>query len=784
VLICFLENNMNYIYSLNRIPNEKLNLVGGKAASLSAMIRNLKVRVPDGYAVTAEAFENGRIKEDAMNELNALVSRLPKSQTYAVRSSAIGEDGLNRSYAGQYETLTDVKPEGIVDAVNYVISSSDSERVEEYKNSFDEEKSGIGVVIQTFVKPEFAGVLFTSDVITGKDDNFVGNYVHGEGEQLVSGASNAEEFRIGVLQYSYEGNKEFEKYAKTLRKYCIDIRKFYGVPMDIEWAVSEGKVCILQSRPITTLRRLNSSNFDINGTRSGYKLLTKTNVGEIFMNPVSPMTMSVLDRINEFLGLPEWLDCISGQAYMNVSVICSLLVSFGKSKKKAYDSVRDLVGGIPEGEEIPVSLFDKKKFLKNLWILLFPKEKSKLSKKEKRQMVADLALISRECMKEIRRIQSNEELIRYWDEVLVKKLRDGLAAVLSECGTAMIPLFGTRKKIAKIAGDDMANRLCGGCVGIIESMKPMLLLEDVAAGTLSKEEYISICGHRSVNEMELMSPRPYEDPSFPENLLEERRSSGIDLHRMKANQEKEYEEALAEFKKKYPSRSRWIDRKIAGFVYANEFREDMRSKGVWIFSVFREFILKAGELNNLGDEIFMLGYDEMFRLLRGDKSALKYIKERRNTFEKNKTYPPFPGLIIGRFNPDEWMNMDNRRNDFYCADLQKEGETDSDIKGFPGAAGKVTGKVRVISDISHIDEVEEGDILVTCATNIGWTMVFPKVSAIVTDIGAPLSHAAIVAREFGIPAVVGCINATTVLKTGDIVTVDGANGTVTLEKFV
>ena len=248
-----------------------------------------------------------------------------------------------------------------------------------------------------------------------------------------------------------------------------------------------------------------------------------------------------------------------------------------------------------------------------------------------------------------------------------------------------------------------------------------------------------------------------------------------------------YEEAFAEFKKKYPSKSKWIDRKIAKFIHANAFREDMRSKGVWIFSVFRVFILKAGELNGLGDDVFMLSCGEMLNLLRGDKSALQYIEKRRENFEKNLTYPPFPSLIIGRFNPDEWVKMPNRRNDVYCEEMQNEGTqnkdvSESDIKGFPGAAGKVTGTVRVISDISHIDEVQKGDILVTCATNIGWTLVFPKVSAIVTDIGAPLSHAAIVAREFGIPAVVGCRNATTVLKTGDTVTVDGGRGTVTIEK--
>ena len=83
-----------------------------------------------------------------------------------------------------------------------------------------------------------------------------------------------------------------------------------------------------------------------------------------------------------------------------------------------------------------------------------------------------------------------------------------------------------------------------------------------------------------------------------------------------------------------------------------------------------------------------------------------------------------------------------------------------------------------INSPDEIDQIEKGEILVTVATNIGWTLAFPKVSAIITDIGAPLSHAAIVAREFGIPAVVGCGNATTVLKTGDIIEVDGSRGTV------
>ena len=771
---------MKYIFDLRSIPSSELEKCGGKATSLSLMMQNLKMNIPPGYVITADAFCDGKITDEAAAELNVLIAKLDRLKTYAVRSSAIGEDGAEGSFAGQYETLTDVIVPKIRDAVGTVASSAKNARVENYKAQNDIAGEGIGVVIQEFVKADFAGVIFTSDVMTGKDDRIIGNYVRGEGEKLVSGAENAEVFKIGALEYSYEGSPELAPYAKTLRKYSLAIRFFYGVPMDIEWAVAGRKVYILQARPITTLTRLYVDNYDVNGTRSGSKLLTKTNVGEIFMNPVSPMTFSVLEKINEFLGLPDWLENVCGQEYMNVSVMCSLMVSFGRSREKAYETVKDLVGGIPEGCEIPISPFDKKAFQKNLWNLLFPKEKSKLTKKQKHKMVTDLHVISEELIGHMKTIGSNAELIAFWDDVLQPKLNDGLASILAESGTSLVPLFSLRKKITEIAGEDMANRLCTGSLGIIECMKPTLLLEDVASGRMTREEYIRECGHRSADEMELMARRPYEDPSFIVALLKDRESTTANLRSMQERQKASYEEALAEFKEKFPSKRKWIDKEIAKFIHANTFREDIRSKGVRIFCVFREYCLKAGELNGLGEDIFMLGYKEMFALLKGDKTAVSYIPARKETFAKYLSYPGFPGVIIGRFDPDKWMEDPNRRYDYFISGRPSFEDTASDVTGFAGAAGIVTGTVRVINDVSRIDELCEGDILVTRATNIGWTVAFHKVSAIVTDIGAPLSHAAIVAREFGIPAVVGCCNATTVLKTGDVVTVDGEKGTVTI----
>lgn len=773
---------MKYIYAFKEVNDYTLSM-GGKGASL-ARLTSLKLPVPEGYCILAEAFsdapaEGSRlINQDALEELKTLQNKLSSKTTYAVRSSALNEDGEGASFAGQYETITDVPVDKILDAVKEVVSSANTSRVEEYTQNMKTMKTGIGVVIQSFVKPDFAGVIFTSDVITGSSEHMVGNFVRGEGELLVSGASNAEEFKLNALKYNYEGPADFQKYGKKLYSYCTTIRKSYGCPMDIEWAVSKGKLYILQARPITTLHRGDALNYTINASLAGDYLLTKTNVGEIFMRPVSPMTADVLSSISSMLGLDGVLDHIYGQTYMNVSIICSMLMSFGLSKESAYAKVKELVGNLPEGVEIPVMPFNRKHFLSQIWGLR-KYTSSKLSRKEKKEMLKNLADIARETIDHIRSLPDNASLLRYWDEDCIPSVKDGFSSIATACGTAMIPLFTTKEKITKVAGEEMANRLLSGCVGILESMKPLLLLEDLIDGKITREDYIRVCGHRCVGEMELAEPLPYEDPTFPDKLIEEHKNSGVKLSDMRKKQEEEYEKAMAEFISLYPKREKWIKNLTKSFAHANAFREDIRSKGVWILAVLREFALRAGQLNGIEQDVFMLSMEELMEILRGREIPFEIIKKRKESYERNFTYPAFPGLIVGRFIPEEWMEDAHHRNDFYSA-TELSLSLPSTVKGFPGAAGQVEGVVRIIPDLDHMNEFKAGEILVTTATNIGWTVLFPKASAIITDIGAPLSHAAIVAREFGIPAVVGCGNATTILKNGDHVLVDGRRGTVSI----
>ncbi|MCK4472293.1 MAG: pyruvate, phosphate dikinase, partial [Anaerolineae bacterium] len=196
------------------------------------------------------------------------------------------------------------------------------------------------------------------------------------------------------------------------------------------------------------------------------------------------------------------------------------------------------------------------------------------------------------------------------------------------------------------------------------------------------------------------------------------------------------------------------------------------------FGLFRTFALRAGELTGLGEDIFFLSLEEVLTRLDGDEAASDSIPARRETHARYSALPPYPTLIRGRFDPFQWAVDPNRRSDLFDAHASTSTLASDTITGFAGAAGRVKGLVRRLDSVEEGDQLQPGEVLVTVTTNIGWTPLFPRAAAIVTDVGALLSHAAIVARELGIPAVVGCGNGTMRLRTGDRVLVNGGQGVV------
>jgi pyruvate,water dikinase len=262
----------------------------------------------------------------------------------------------------------------------------------------------------------------------------------------------------------------------------------------------------------------------------------------------------------------------------------------------------------------------------------------------------------------------------------------------------------------------------------------------------------------------------------------------VDAATLLARRRTEFEATWVRFQQQYPRKNKAIKPRLEDAAEAVRVREAVRSELVRLIWVARDWALQAGKMTNLGEDIFFLTTDEVVDLLSGEDILVSSVPTRRSTYERYKSLPPYPMAIRGGFDPFQWAEDPHRRTDFYDSDgiiAQIFEEVDRDdlsrkgkILGAPGSAGIVEGLVRRLDIPEEGATLQSGEILVTTQTNIGWSHLFPLAGAVVTDVGAALSHAAIVARELGIPAVVNCGNATMLLKTGDRVRVDGGVGLV------
>ncbi len=762
-----------YIFDLRSLLKPGYD-AGGKAESLRNMLR-MGLPVPPGYVIAAQAFEGRKLKNEASAELAELVKKLSAGHhTYAVRSSAVGEDGTEERFAGAYETVLDVKPDDIEQAVMTVAASADNDRVGVYAQERGTKAGVTAVVIQRYISPDYAGVIFTADPINGSRGRMTGSFVRGAGEKLVSGDGMDGEFVIDTVKYSYNGSPEMSPYAKKLYGYAKKAASD-GVPKDIEWAVADGKVYILQSRPITTLFRNNYDDFEINDSLCGELLLSKTNVGEIFLRPVSPVTYGMVNMISSIIGVPL-ISNVCGQLYLNITGLCSMIMSFGLKKEKAFGKIRELAGGIPD-TEIPVYPYDRKILTRAVRKMIKDSFKKKPAKYKPKKLKGRFTEVSLEVIDMIRKAGSQQELLGIWTNDCEPFMAGALSAIMTALDVRS--LFRTRDRLEKICGTELADRLMSDCSGKsnIESLGPLLGIADIIAGKMTKKEYIVKYGHRDADEMELSIPFPYENKNFPDNVIEDYKNSGIDAYAMKAAQEKRCEEAINEFGAKYPSQTGKLTRMLKKYSAAVASREIVRSDALRLFCLIREYLLRAGDLTGLGDDIFMLYIDEVKELLSGNNTCVGKIPVRRKNYEKQMSMPNFPSMICGRFTLDEWKAAGSPGG-YYRFGETVEQSGSCVIDGVAGSAGQCEGVARVLKNIDDADKIEQGDILVVPAANIGWVRVFPKISALVTDVGAPLSHAVIVARELGIPAVVSCQSASAMLHTGDRIRVDGTLGKV------
>ncbi|MFC6879992.1 MULTISPECIES: PEP/pyruvate-binding domain-containing protein [Actinomadura] len=604
--------------------------------------------------------------------------------------------------------------------------------------------------------------------------------------------------------------------AGELARLGVRIERLYGRGVDVEWAWADGRPYVVQARPITsrTAERPDPGGHATevwNDSLAADRLWSSGDLGEAIPDVMTPCTRSLVEIFMAGAMAPSSLPglraygVIGGRFYTDLSMAAAIAHAFGaRSRLGALE--RDY-GRLPPGMRVPRPPVSRLDVIRALAPAVL--DVTRRVPLNRRRLPAFLEESPARCDALRGRFASTDDprdLANLWrDEVLpfFTEACHMLEAAMRQDGRALtsVPRYLERR-----AGERDADAMLSGLRHPrqrLAALGPVTGLARVARGELDAGAYLQEWGHRSPHEFEVSTPRPAEDPAWLDRQVEavraSARASGEDATDLSRRQLDTARAAWDRFRSRRPRRVGAARRRVGRYARAVHDREAARSEVARAFWVLRAFVLRAGELTGRGEELFQLTIHEILAVLGGDDRPLERVAVRRRTYDRYRALPSYPPLIRGRFDPFAWATDPERRTDFYDATGRADraardreassgglvavpddggSAAQSGVMGFPGAAGVAEGTVRVLASPEDGDLLRPGEVLVTAVTNAGWSPLFPRAAAIVTDVGGPLSHAAIVARELGIPAVVGCGDATMRLSTGDRVRVDGEHGAV------
>ncbi|MGO1048912.1 PEP/pyruvate-binding domain-containing protein [Crossiella sp. CA198] len=808
---------------------------GGKGESLSILVR-AGIPVPPGFHISTTAYRDftaGPLTtlihaalttepEDAASTIAAAFARAPfpastaaailsayadlGSPAVAVRSSATAEDLPGLSFAGQQDSFLNITgEEALLDAVRRCWASLWTARAIGYRARHGITGDlALAVVVQELVPADSAGVLFTANPVTGAQDEVVINAAWGLGESVVGGQVTPDTYVItndtvvtrevadktvrtvrtarGTRDEPVPTDLRWlpvltDDQARELAALGRRIHRLYHRPTDIEWAWHDGRFAILQARPITTVVRETW-----NDSQLGDYLWTSANLGEAIPSVMTPATWSLVRAVSvSSLGGHPMNGNIGGRFYLNISLSLGLAdaVGAGRFLRRANENLWGRIGA--DLPRLPTSRLTLIRLA--LRMALGELGTARTLRRRLPELLATGQDRSRDLRERIAKTDDPAALARLWDTELDQVLRVDAHLLSAAARTVALDQSRVRTRLEKLLDPGEVTALLSGAHGAggdLASLGPVLGLAELRAGRLDREAYAAAWGHRGPDEFEVSLPRPAETPAWIEAQLRTLGTGEQDPSTLLARQAQLRQAAWHRLQTRHPAHAAKLWPKLDRAARAARRREQARSEFARLFWIFRAFLVRAGELTGHGEDLFFLSIEETVRVLHGDPAPLAAIPARRAAYEHYRALPRYPTLLRGHFDPDTWAADPHRRTDRFDATATPAPAPDDLVRGFGGVAGVVEGLVRLVPTVERGAELQPGEILVTTVTNIGWTPLFPRAAAVVTDIGAPLSHAAIVARELGIPAVVGCGDATTRLRTGDRVRVDGGQGTVTV----
>lgn len=743
---------------------------GGKAAGLARLMR-LGLRVPAGFVL---------IGPDVV-EL-PLEGHLEHGVRYAVRSSAMDEDGSEHSFAGQFHTSLDcLGPDEVRAGVQACVASAEATRVQRYTAARPGADTSIAVVVQRMVEPAQAGVLFTADPVSGRRDRWILEVVDGLGEDLVSGAVQGRRTVYDRWGRRLEGDgfAQEEALLDGARRLAHEL----GRPVDIEFAVDRsGAVWFLQGRPVTALPAVHPNELDDIDGRPG-AVYTTANVSEMMPGPVTPLTCSVFGYAVD-QGMQDYMVRIGAQParvdapqyiYPSYQHLFIRLDALYRTVHASVGATKRDVDLAVVGRPVPEStvgtcqpwwrrVLNLRRLARYLWQV--PSRVRALETMAAAFRVHDDGTI--------------EGLYRALDQAqapLVRAYGHHYAASVSS-GTWLGALTGivtgrgetpTAEDLSTIADllSDIEGVESADAVTALQSLGAQLRARPDSArfSTLSLQEavrwlqdtvpasvaaFLDRHGHRCVREAELRTRAWRDDPGAWVPLLQAVAGS-LDPTRA-------------------PSRKRTMPQGLGmRFVLPRArrgvvVREACKSHLIRVQDQLKQGYRRLGRrLAEAGllpdpDLVYFYTHRELARVVAGSADP-GHARSRRDQLARLWTLS-FPVISVGPPAPTE-------------DDPVPEG----DLTGIPVSRGVVEGRVVVAHRLEDAQRLQPGDILVARTTDVGWSPWFAVAGGIVTEIGSPLSHGAVVAREYGIPAVVGAAGATT-LAEGTRIRLDGSQGTV------
>ncbi len=834
------------IYKISSGIESTKNESGNKAGNLVEM-RKAGFNVPDGIVLDAEEYRSFVKKNGIADKISALMSKLTAenaqttgeavealfeglkadeetiskiasmtddSKSYAVRSSATKEDLAEFSFAGQYKTFLNTKgAEAIAGKVIDCYRSMFDKTGISYiaTNKIDPDDLAMAVVVQEMVDSELSGICFTVNPVTGNDKRMLIEVIEGLGENIVSGKVNPEQYEYDRYEMKAVSAKASglldSAMLEKMGKVFSDIQIHFGYPCDIEFAVENNELYILQARSIT---KINYGDLKDIWTTADFK------DGGVSASVCTPYMWSLYEYIWEHSLRKFILDSkiltekdlarklgemYYGRPYWNLSVVklaMSQVVGYREREfdqeygiRRTYEGDGHVTGATP-GALIHIArmALAQKKILKerseNAETLKgdLLKTYEEYKKNYDNHTIDD---IKSRFMTLTHDIYLHSETTYFW-QIFINTIhqslyKDGLLKYVSE--SEYLTLLGSIDNISHMlpfyAMWDLSRKILndGNALSYWKNTSAEEITKNIDNGEYLIPEMKNIIdkfGYHSDKELDVTYPCYYEDP-LPlivsvKDMLPLTGDFGPEKDRKEGKLKSDVIFASLE-KDLSASKYNKIRKKVDGMRRMLWWREEFRDVSTRFYYLIRVYTVELSKklvsenVLEKEEDIWMLKVGNVWDYLNGKLS----VDDLQDIIGKNRRY-------YDSFR--NFMSENEIGEIFSNASSASSAAGEDAIRGIGANNGMVTGTARVIYDFSEIDRLQQNDILVTRFTDTGWTPKFAILSGIVTEYGGILCHAAIVSREYGIPAIVNCHDALTKIKDGQTITIDGATGVVTI----